>query len=207
MGENLIFFKNLLKDTSPFCGAIDKPVLDFWWHLPWVSKPWWMFWTSDDICPGFQSHGGSLACFLACVILRFISGARLTDCIEVSMAAVPFQSTYLQIMCPQALVWVRSHDRPCHRQHLITGERFLSSFFPGNRKISIDWCHSYYLENVFLWECYVRKSTLIPVYFLSQASERSKLWTIEAQRVQERRQHYGPGFCIHRSTESTSKGQ
>ena len=24
---------------SPFCGATDTPVLDFWLHLPWVSKP------------------------------------------------------------------------------------------------------------------------------------------------------------------------
>ena len=26
---------------SPFCGATDTPVLDFWWHLLWVSKPEW----------------------------------------------------------------------------------------------------------------------------------------------------------------------
>ena len=27
---------------SPFCGATDTPVLDFWWRLPWVSKPGWI---------------------------------------------------------------------------------------------------------------------------------------------------------------------
>ena len=27
---------------SPFCGATDTPVLDFWWCLPWVSKPGWI---------------------------------------------------------------------------------------------------------------------------------------------------------------------
>ena len=32
-----------------------------------------LFWTSGDVCPGFQSQGGSLACFLACVIPRFTS--------------------------------------------------------------------------------------------------------------------------------------
>ena len=26
---------------SPFCWATDTPVLDFWWHLLWVSKPEW----------------------------------------------------------------------------------------------------------------------------------------------------------------------
>ena len=27
---------------SPFCGATDTPVLDFWWRLLWVSKPEWV---------------------------------------------------------------------------------------------------------------------------------------------------------------------
>ena len=36
------FFKIFLEDTSPFCGATDTPVLDFWWRLPWVSKLGWI---------------------------------------------------------------------------------------------------------------------------------------------------------------------
>ena len=55
-------------------------------------------------------------CFLVCVILRFTSGVRPVDWIEVSMAAKPFLSMYLQ-MCLQALikVWARArtHDHPC----------------------------------------------------------------------------------------------
>ena len=39
-----------LEDISPFYGSTDTPVLDFWWRLPWVSKPWW-----------------SLACLLHCL--------------------------------------------------------------------------------------------------------------------------------------------
>ena len=35
------FFKKFLEDISPFCGATDTPVLDFWWCLLWVSKPEW----------------------------------------------------------------------------------------------------------------------------------------------------------------------
>ena len=27
---------------SPFCGATDTPILDFWWRLVWVSKPEWV---------------------------------------------------------------------------------------------------------------------------------------------------------------------
>ena len=59
-----------------------------------------LIYTSGDICSGFQSQGGSLACFFTCVILRFTSNAIPADCIEISMAAEPFRSTYLQ-KCPQ----------------------------------------------------------------------------------------------------------
>ena len=41
-----------------------------------------LFWTSGDVCPGFQSQGGSFVCFLTCVILRFTSGATPADFIE-----------------------------------------------------------------------------------------------------------------------------
>ena len=50
--------------------------------------------------------------------LGFTSGATPADCTKVSMAAEPFQSTYLQT-CPQALeVWTgtQTHDRPCRTQ-------------------------------------------------------------------------------------------
>ena len=41
-----------------------------------------LFWTSGDICPGFQSQGELLfACFLSFVILRFTSDATPADCI------------------------------------------------------------------------------------------------------------------------------
>ena len=36
----LFFFKILL--ISPFYGATDTPVLDFWWCLLWVSKSKWV---------------------------------------------------------------------------------------------------------------------------------------------------------------------
>ena len=48
-----------------------------------------LFSTSGDDCPGFQSQGGYLVCFLTCVILGFTSGATPAECIEVSMAAEP----------------------------------------------------------------------------------------------------------------------
>ena len=62
-----------------------------------------LFWTSPDICPGFQSQGGSLC------MLSHLCDPQIhlwCDCIEVSMAAKPFWSTYLQTS-PQALVEVR----------------------------------------------------------------------------------------------------
>ena len=37
---------------SPFCGAIDTPILDFWWRLLSVSKPEWaaLFALGGGIC-------------------------------------------------------------------------------------------------------------------------------------------------------------
>ena len=33
------FFFKFLVDKCPFCGATVTPILDFWWHLLWVSEP------------------------------------------------------------------------------------------------------------------------------------------------------------------------
>ena len=33
----MVFFNNKLEDTCPFYGAIDTPVLDFWWPLIWAA--------------------------------------------------------------------------------------------------------------------------------------------------------------------------
>ena len=52
-----------------------------------------LFWTSGDVCPGFQSQGGSLARFVACVILRFNSGVTPADSIKFGMATKPFRFT------------------------------------------------------------------------------------------------------------------
>ena len=38
----LFLKKKFLEDMSPFCGATDTPVLDFWRCLSWVSKPGWI---------------------------------------------------------------------------------------------------------------------------------------------------------------------
>ena len=84
----LLFFK-IFGGYKSFFGVIDM-----------------LFWTSGDVCPGFQSQVVSIfTCFLACVILRFTSGATTADCIEVSMANEPFWSMYLQ-MGSQALMEV-----------------------------------------------------------------------------------------------------
>ena len=34
--------KHFWEGISPFCRATDTPVLDFWWHLDWVSRPEWI---------------------------------------------------------------------------------------------------------------------------------------------------------------------
>ena len=41
-----------IRGYKNFCGATDTPVLDFWWHLLWVSKPEWeaLFTLGGGIC-------------------------------------------------------------------------------------------------------------------------------------------------------------
>ena len=73
-------FLKVLEDTRPFRGATDTPALDFRWHLPWISKPWWIpcTLTFSHTCNGF---------------IRFTSGVPPGDCSGVSMVAVPFWSS------------------------------------------------------------------------------------------------------------------
>ena len=77
------FFKtNYLVDISPFRG-------------PLIT----LFWTSNDVCPGFQIqgefpilHAWSSACN---GFLTLTSDATPADLLVASMSAKPFQSTYL----------------------------------------------------------------------------------------------------------------
>ena len=52
-----------------------------------------LFWTSGDICPGFQSQCGFYN--LCNRFLRFTSGATPADLLAASMVTEPFRSTYL----------------------------------------------------------------------------------------------------------------
>ena len=59
-----------------------------------------LFWTSGDVCPRYQSQGGS-PCLCALLptyngILRFTSGATPADLLAASLTAEPFRSTSLQ---------------------------------------------------------------------------------------------------------------
>ena len=62
---------------SPFCGATDNPVLDFWWCLLWVSKPEW--------AALFVLGGGIHVTFS----LRFTFGVIPADVLAASIAAKP----------------------------------------------------------------------------------------------------------------------
>ena len=92
-----VFLKKNLWDISSFRGATVTPV--------------------GDVCPGFQSAGESLACFLACVILRFTSGMTPADCIEASMEPSLFNPHTCRHVHKH---WWKfgswTHDLPCHTQ-------------------------------------------------------------------------------------------
>ena len=66
-----------------------------------------LFWTFGDVCPGFQSLSRSFLCDFLPVWSSDSTLVWHLLIVEISMAAKPFQSRYLQT-CPQALVEVRS---------------------------------------------------------------------------------------------------
>ena len=80
------FFKKCLGEhRSPFCWVTDTPILNFSWHILWVSKPQW----------------AALFVFGRCVYvtcsLKFTSSMTPADLMVASMATEPFSSTYLQV--------------------------------------------------------------------------------------------------------------
>ena len=77
-----IFFQNFVDGITPFCGATDAFLFDFWWCLPRVSKPKWIPWRS---------------CFLTC--MQWIPQIHL---LAASMAAEPFDQH--TCTCVQAFV-------------------------------------------------------------------------------------------------------
>ena len=85
------FFLKFLEDMSPFCGATDTPVSDFWWCLLWVSKPKWVLpysslaeayvlcYTFPEIhlwCDTSQPLGGQHGSRTVSTYLRGIGGTR-----------------------------------------------------------------------------------------------------------------------------------
>ena len=84
---NLIYFlKTILDDISHFCGPTNIGVLDFWWHLIWVSKPGWIpfLHASSPLCNGFH---------------RFTSGATPADHLVAGHAAEPFDPHSCSCTC------------------------------------------------------------------------------------------------------------
>ena len=78
-----------------------------------------LFWTSGDVCPGFQSQGG-FPCLDASLpvhnrFLRFTSGVTPADCIEVTWQPSLFDPCTCSCVCRH---WWRFgaqiHNRPCH---------------------------------------------------------------------------------------------
>ena len=55
--------KKILEDIGPFCRATDTSVLDFWWCLPWVSKPRWILCMLSCLCDP-QIHLWCNTCWL-----------------------------------------------------------------------------------------------------------------------------------------------
>ena len=80
--------------------ATDTPVLDFWWHIVWVSKP--------ELAALFAFGGG----INATLSMRLTSGATLADLLVASMTCEPFSSTYLRA----GIGGARNRDLSCCRR-------------------------------------------------------------------------------------------
>ena len=94
----------LCNRVGPFCMATDTPVLNFWWCLFWVLRPAW------------------ISCVLSCLCDPPIH--ILCNCIEVSMAAVPFL-IHIDSNCRSIVhknwwrIRVWTHDRPCCEHRVV----------------------------------------------------------------------------------------
>ena len=81
-------FKSFWRTHMSFFGATGTPVLDFWWHLLWVSKPEW-------VLP--YSHCGG-----ECNVhsLRSTSGATHADLLAASLPPVLSPHTSAEVRLP-----------------------------------------------------------------------------------------------------------
>ena len=112
---------------SPFCGATDTPLLDFWWCLLWVSKPEWA---------ALFMLGGHV--HVTC-LLRFTSGATPADLMVASMAAKPS----LPHSC-KALVGLQTGSFHAAAQSVRSGRRSTNSAIPA-------WWNK--VRNGYFWYC------------------------------------------------------
>ena len=82
-----VFKKKIWRTWVLFRGATDTPVLDFWWHLSWVSKPGWIPFSMlshlcdlqihvwCNTCPLYRGQHGSRA-FLIHVLTQALVEVR-----------------------------------------------------------------------------------------------------------------------------------
>ena len=93
----------------PIVLSDSREILNFWrTQVLFVGPLIPLFWTSGDICPGFQRLGGYLTCMLLhlCTTysFRFTSGVAPADLLAASIVAEPFHL----YTCIPALVRLQS---------------------------------------------------------------------------------------------------
>ena len=115
------FFLKFLEVTCPFCGATDTPVLDFWWCLPWVSKPGWN--RLHAFLPVHYSSDSPLVRHLLTSWWPAWQPSQF-DPHTCSRQTYPQALVVLRSepwLEPMALAGARTHDLPCHSTaHLTT---------------------------------------------------------------------------------------
>ena len=122
--------KIFLNDISPFCGATDNPVLDFWWHLPWVSKPGWILACVQCIpqiplwcktCWPIDGQHGSWVCIidlLTCTHIQAFVGLKTRTYVQISLKSIITAnllsviniSSINPILAKPFQIWVKFYD-------------------------------------------------------------------------------------------------
>ena len=95
-----LFFFKFLEDMSPFCGATDTPILDFWWCLLWVSKPEWVL-PYSSLVEAYVLRYTFPEIHLWCNTCQPLGGQHGSRAVS---------STYLQ-----GIGGTRNRERSCHR--------------------------------------------------------------------------------------------
>ena len=136
------FFLNILEDMSPFCGATDTPVSDFWWHVFWVSKPEWVL-PYSSLAEAYMLRYMCPEIHLWCNTCQPLGSQHGSQAIS---------STYLR-----CIGGTRNQELSCHRSHCEIRQTLYWLSYPGSAlKVVSDIVRGWLGRDPSGWRCGAR---------------------------------------------------